>query len=121
MIDVESDPARKLVTITYRGAITASDAADGFRRAQLAIGSMQSGFGLLVDFTPLTSMDPACAPAIAATMDYANSHGIAAVVRVIPDPQRDIGMQILSRFHYGPKVETYTTETIAEAMRLLFD
>jgi hypothetical protein len=120
MIDIEPDPARNLVTITYRGVVTAEEAA-GAARAQLAIDSMQPGFGLLVDFPPLVSMDPDCAPSIRATMSYANAHGVLAVVRVIPDPQRDIGMQIMSRFHYGPNVQTYTCETMAEALRLLFD
>src|SRR4051812_27303962 len=99
MIDIEADSERNLVTIRYRDVVTVEDAAAGLGRARLAIDSMQPGFGLLADFTPLVSMDPDCAPSIRATMDYANTRGVAAVVRVIPDPQRDIGMQIMSRFH----------------------
>ena len=121
MIDIDPDPAKNLVTITYRGAVTAEEAAAGRSRAQLAIDTMRPGFGFLVDFTPLVSMESDCAPHIRATMDYANTHGVAAVVRVIPDPQRDIGMTIMSRFHYGPNVQTYTCDTMAEALRLLFD
>ena len=121
MIDIDPDPARNLVTITYRGAVTAEEAAAGVPRAQQAIDSVRAGFGLLVDLTPLTAMETDCAPAIRATMAYANTHGVLAVVRVIPDPKRDIGMQIMSRFHYGPNVQTYTCETMAEALRLLFD
>lgn len=121
MIEIKSAPERKLLTITYRGAVAAAEAVAVHEAVLLAIDSMPSGFGLLVDFTPLTAMEPGCASSIAATMDHANNHGVAAVVRVIPDPARDIGMQILSRFHYGPDVQTYTCETMAEAMRLLFD
>lgn len=121
MIDIQPEPERKLLTITYRGAVTADECTTVHEQALLAIDSMSIGFGLLVDFTPLTSMEPECASSIRATMDHANMHGVVAVVRVIPDPQRDIGMQIMSRFHYSPDVQLYTCATMAEAMRLLFD
>jgi hypothetical protein len=41
------------------------------------------------------------------------------VVRVIPDPQKDIGMQIMSLFHYDRRVRIVTCESLAEAMKVL--
>jgi hypothetical protein len=41
------------------------------------------------------------------------------VVRVIPDPHRDIGLQIMSIFHYGGDVQIVTCETLVQAEELL--
>jgi hypothetical protein len=41
------------------------------------------------------------------------------VVRVIPDPHRDIGLQIMSYFHYKGDVRIVTCETLAEAAKTL--
>ena len=41
------------------------------------------------------------------------------VVRVIPDPYKDIGLNIVSLFHYPRRVRIVTCETLEEAMRAL--
>ncbi|MEY2504998.1 MAG: hypothetical protein QOG27_1278 [Verrucomicrobiota bacterium] len=37
----------------------------------------------------------------------------------MPDPHRDIGLNILSQFHYGPEVRLMTFETLADAIQAL--
>jgi hypothetical protein len=37
--------------------------------------------------------------------------------RVIPDPHKDIGLNILSQFHYGPEIEIATFQTLADALQ----
>jgi hypothetical protein len=41
------------------------------------------------------------------------------VVRVIPDPRRDIGLKIMSAFHYRGDVKIVTCETLAQADEIL--
>ena len=41
------------------------------------------------------------------------------VVRVIPDPHRDIGMTIMSIFHYRGGTQIFSCETLAQAEQLL--
>jgi hypothetical protein len=121
MINIETDEPRNLLIIRYHGHIRAEETGAQLRPMKLAIDRMRSGFSLLADLTDLDSMDAACAPHIREIMDYANAHGVAAVVRVIPDPHRDIGMEIMSRFHYGENVQIATRATLEEAMQILFD
>jgi hypothetical protein len=121
MIELESDDARNLFIIRYHDHVSAEETAQWVDRTRAGIERMRPGFGLLADLTDLTLMDVDCAPFIEATMDWANQHGIAAVVRVIPDPTRDIGLQIMSLFHYGHNVKIATCETVEEAMKILFD
>jgi hypothetical protein len=35
---------------------------------------------------------------------------------VVPDPHKDIGLNILSQFHYGPEVRVMTFESLADAL-----
>ena len=93
MIEIESDETKNLFVIRYHGHVTAEETGSWVEPMQQALAKMRPGFGLLVDFTDLESMDADCAPHIGQIMDYCNANDVAAVVRVIPDPQRDIGMQ----------------------------
>ncbi len=45
--------------------------------------------------------------------------GIASVTRVMSDPHKDIGLNILSKFHYGPEVRIATFGTLADALQSL--
>jgi hypothetical protein len=121
MIEIITDEEKNLFTVRYHGHVTAEETAAQLQPMKLALDKMPPGFGLLADLTDLESMDPGCAPHIREIMDYANARGISAVVRIIPDPHRDIGMQIMSRFHYGGNVKILTTTTHEEAMKILFD
>jgi len=69
----------------------------------------------------MESMDPACAPYIGAIMDLMREKGVGLVVRVVPDAHKDIGLNILSFFHYGSDVRTETYETLKDAMQSLDD
>jgi hypothetical protein len=52
-------------------------------------------------------------------MELFKTRSIGTVVRVIPDPEKDIGFNILSLTHYRRGVKIVTCETLAEAERAL--
>jgi len=79
------------------------------------------GFRVLTDFRWLERMDPAAAAPLAEIMDALAEKNVAAVVRVIPDPHKDIGLNILSQFHYGPQIKVASFESLAEALSALMD
>ena len=83
------------------------------------LAEVRPGFRLLVDFSGLELMDLACVPHIERMMDRCNQKGVEMVVRVIPDPHKDIGMNILSLFHYRRRVRIVTCETLEKAMEVL--
>lgn len=84
-----------------------------------ALPKMQSAFRVLADLTELKSMEVSCAPYIEKIMDLCNEKSVATVVRVIPDPTRDIGLQIMSYFHYGGDVRIVTCASLDEAAGIL--
>ncbi len=109
------DAEKNLLVIRYRGHVGASDVAHCADEIPGALVDLPSGFRLLVDFTALESMEVGCAPHLRHIMKLCNAKNVSTVVRVIPDPRRDIGLQIMSSFHYGPDVRIQTCSSLEEA------
>ena len=85
-------------------------------RVREVLQDVAPGFRVLADFRWLDSMDSAAAPHIAEIMDTLAEKGVASVTRVMPDPHKDIGLNILSQFHYGPEIQIATFQTLADAL-----
>ena len=83
------------------------------------MGQLKSGFLLMTDLSNLESMEPSCAPELGAVMDLCSARGMLTEMRVIPDPSKDIGFVLISRFHHHPPVKTETYESLAEAIKSL--
>ena len=83
------------------------------------MGQLKPGFLLLTDLSNLESMEVSCAPELGAIMDLCSAKGMLSVVQVIPDPKKDIGFDLISRFHHDPPVKTQTHQSLAEAIKSL--
>lgn len=117
--EVAADPKNQLLTIRYRGYVRSSAVAACAKEVKAALGKLRPGFRLLADLTELETMETDCAPALREIMQLCRKSGVALVVRAIPDPRRDIGLGIMSYFHYGPQVQIASCATIAEAKEIL--
>jgi hypothetical protein len=80
---------------------------------------LKPGFFLLTDLSNLESMEASCAPELGAIMDQCSAKGMSTVVQVIPDPNKDIGFDLISVFHHHPPVKTQTHQSLAEAIQCL--
>ena len=114
---VQGDSPRGLITVQYMGRVAAADLFEASRKVFELIPVMPRGFTLVADLSGLESMELECAPAITAIMDACNAAGIGTVVRIIPDPRKDIGLNILSIIHYRRGVKVLTFQDRAEAER----
>jgi|KBSMisStaDraftv2_1062788.scaffolds.fasta_scaffold291382_1 anti-anti-sigma regulatory factor len=118
---VESDADKGLVIIRYRGRVAPADVAACAEEVANALAEMPPGFCLLVDLTDLESMSVACVPYLEEIMRFCDAKQVSAVIRVVPDARRDIGLQIMSRFHYRRTVEFVTCKSLDEAAAMLTD
>ena len=116
---VEVNPAENLLIIRYRGYVRSSAVASCAREIEQALPKLSAGFALLVDCTDLEAMDLHCKQPLKRIMQLCNNHGVRTVARVIPDPRCDIGLRIMSYFHYGSDVFIATCQTLAEAREIL--
>jgi hypothetical protein len=117
MYAVELDRSKRLLVISAVQRVTAEEVKLAARRVRELLQDVAPGFRVLADYRWLESMDSAAARHVAEIMDALSEKGVASVTRVIPDPRKDIGLNILSQFHYGPKIEIATFETLADALQ----
>lgn len=119
MFSIESSDAERLIKISWSGRVDLDEIRRCTEEIGLAASKMRPGFRILADMTDLQSMDYAGAPYISSIMDLCVAKQVEHVVRVIPDPSKDIGLTIMSHFHYGSKVQVTICKDLAEALRLL--
>ncbi len=105
--------------MSYSGAVGAEDMKRCLGTVRDLMEQLKPGFFLLTDLTNLESMDAACAPDLGAIMELCSAKGMSTVVRVIPDPNKDIGFDLISHFHLHAPVKTQTHATLADAITSL--
>ena len=119
MFSVEASDAERLIKINWSGQVDSDEMRRCAEEIGISASKMRPGFRVLADMTDLESMDYAGAPYIGSVMDLCVTGQVEHVVRVIPDPRKDIGLNIMSHFHYGSKIRVTNCENLADAMRRL--
>ena len=117
MYALELDRSKRLLVISAAQRVTAEEANRAAQRIRDLLQDVAPVFHVLADFRWLESMDSAAARHIAEMMDALAEKNVASVTRVMPDPHKDIGLNILSQFHYGANVKIATFETLADALQ----
>ena len=117
MYAIELDRSKRLLVISALQQITVEQAKLAAQRVRELLHDVAPGLRVLADFRWLDSMDSAAARHIAEIMDALAEKGVGSVTRVIPDPHKDIGLNILSQFHYGPEIQIATFQTLADALQ----
>ena len=119
MYAVELDRSKRLLVISAAQTVTAEEAKKAAQRIRELLRDVAPKLHEFADFPWLKSMDSSAAKYIAEIMDALAEKDVASVTRVMPDPHKDIGLNILSQFHYGPDVKIATFENLADALQYM--
>lgn len=119
MFEANWDEAKKLLQLSYSEHVDKGQTRECVAQLEAMLPKLTEGFRLLSDLTALEEMDFDCVPDVKRMMDLCNEKHVQLVVRVIPDPHKDIGLNILSLFHYDRKVRLVTCQTLEEALKVL--
>jgi len=119
MVLVTSNKHKQLLFVSYIGAVTPQDLQRGRSDMVPLLAEMKPGFSLLVDLSQLTSMGLDCVDEVGRNMELFDQYGVDLVVRVIPDPYKDIGMNILTIFHYHHRPRVITCDSMTEGTNAL--
>ena len=119
MILCNVDESGRVLTMSYSHRVGPEDTRACLGTVRDLMEQLKPGFFLLTDLTNLESMEPSCAPDLGAIMELCSAKGMASVVRVIPDPTKDIGFDLISQFHLQPAVQTQTHQSLADAIKSL--
>src|SRR5260370_9931985 len=114
-ISCSEDEAGHIRTRSYSGHIRPAEMKKALQSVQALAPRLKPGFVLLSDLTNLDSMEPACAADLGAIAEQLSSYGISSVIRVTPDPAKDIGFNIVSIFHFRQPVKARTMDHSAAA------
>jgi alkylated DNA nucleotide flippase Atl1 len=119
MYSIELDRSKRLLVINAVQRVTAEQARQAAQQVRELLKDVAPGLRVLADFRWLDSMDAGAARHVAEIMDTLAEKQVASVTRVISDPHKDIGLNILSQFHYGPEIQITTFEALADAVQSL--
>lgn len=119
LVEAHVDLERNLVRTRYSGCPTKSDMEAGAVTVRNALMQLKPGFTILADWSKIDGMELDCVPYITEIMDLAHAQGAALIVRVLPAPLKDIGINILSVIHLRGSARTVTADNLEEAERLI--
>lgn len=119
MFLVTSNKSKQLVHLNYIQRVEPDEIRRGLEDVKLLLADLSPGFRVLADFSRLDFMGLDCVPEIGRGMELFDQNGVGLVVRVMPDPNKDIGLNIMSAFHYTLPPQTITCENLIEAARAL--
>jgi anti-anti-sigma regulatory factor len=108
-----------LLYLTFVQHVTVEELERALEDMRMLLADLTSGFRLVSDLSRLDSIDVNCAAVIGKQMELCDQKGLGLVIRVIPDPTKDIGLNILSHFHYHHHPQVITCNNMTEAARLL--
>ncbi len=119
MVLVTSNLQKQILLLTFIGHVRGTDLAGSQQDFSAALSQLSPGFTLLTDLTSLDLLDKDCLDQIARNMDQCHERGVGLIIRIIPDASKDIGLSILSVFHYPRRPRTVTCKSMLEAARAL--
>ena len=114
-----ANKGKRLLCLSYIGQVRPEELERGREDIKALLAELPPGFRLLADLSRLESMDLDCVTELGRTMELLDQHRLDLVVRVIPDPAKDIGFNILAIFHYPHHPQIVTCESLADAARIL--
>jgi anti-anti-sigma regulatory factor len=110
---------RQLLYLSYIGRVSVEELEEGLNEIAKLLQDLSSGFRVLGDLSGLETFGPNCATQIGKAMELCDQKGVGLVVRVIPDPGKDIGLNILTVFHYRSRPRIVTCKNLVEAGGIL--
>jgi len=119
MLLATTNPLQRLLYVSFIGTVRPVDFKNGRAAVVAQLASLPPGFRYLVDLTQMEFMGLDCTTELGQLMELIGQAGVGMVVRVIPDPSKDIGMNILTIFHYPHQLPVVTCKNLTEAIQAL--
>ena len=119
MVQVEVEKSKRLLKVSWSQHVSTDEAKNALEKLPPLLPEFSGGFRLLADLTSLDTLDLGCVSHLRKMMDILNKAGVELIVRVIPDPHKDIGLNIMSLFHYRRGLPIVTFESLPEALKIL--
>ena len=115
MFIATSNRSRRLLVLRYIGTVQAAELALHEADIRALAVELPPGFRVLQDLSQVAALDANCFDWMGRLMDFFAERGVSQVVRVIPDPAKDIGFNLLTIFHYPQNLPIVICQNLIEA------
>ena len=119
MILATSNKSKQVLWINYVGHVQPADLQQGREDMKTLLADLRPGFRLMVNLSHVETMGLDCRAELGANMDMISEAGVGRVVRIIPDPSKDIGFNILAFFHYRNHPQIINCTNLKDALERL--
>jgi D-arabinose 1-dehydrogenase-like Zn-dependent alcohol dehydrogenase len=119
MVKLHYDNDQNVVVLEFEGNVDVAEARKSFDEMGKTIPQKGKGFRLLTDFSKLDTIDLSVKSFIEKAMELFKSQGVTEIIRVIPDPNMEVGMNLISTAHYPKNVKVHTVRSRQEAKKYL--
>jgi len=116
MVKVNYDREHNAVIVELEGNVDGAQAKRFFTDFEKLRPKPIKEFKLLVDFSSVDTMDLAVKAEIEKAMDLFNAQGVTEIFRVMPDPNMELGFNLISNSHYSKKVKVHTMRSRQEVL-----
>jgi anti-anti-sigma regulatory factor len=119
MFSIRIDKKNNLITVSFKGYFDAQQGVQLCQRLTDAIQKVKKGFSVITDLSSVDFISMDSVVFIGKAMTICNKNGVSRVIRVIPDPSKDIGFNIMSDFHYSKNVKIRICKNHEEARKFI--
>jgi hypothetical protein len=110
---------KQLLHLSFIGRVRAEEIAQARENLAALLADLSPGFIMITDLDRVESFGVGCDREIGKNMELVDQRDVGLVIRVIPDPSKDIGLNILGAFHYAKHRRVVTCENIVEVAKFL--
>jgi anti-anti-sigma regulatory factor len=119
MLLITSNKHQRLLCMNYVQRVSPAELEGAREELKAVLAELPNGFRLLADLSQVEFMDPDCAAEMGRAMDLFDQRGVSLILRVIPDASKDIGLNILTAFHYPHHPRVISCRNLGEALHQL--
>jgi len=110
---------KQLLYPSFIANVEVAQMAQSWDEIVALVAELKPGFRVLTDMSRLDSIGVDCRTEISKSMELLDEKGVELIVRVVPDATKDIGLNILSLFHYAHRPRMVTCQSMMEAAKVL--
>lgn len=119
MVKSYYDNDQNAVVLEFEGNVDVAEAKRSFDEMGKTSPQKGKGFRLITDFSKLDTIDIGVKSFIEKAMELFKNQGVTEIIRVIPDPNMEVGMNLISTAHYPKSVKVHTMRSRHEAQEYL--
>ena len=117
MFKVFTDHQYNTLIIILKGVFGKKEVEELYATLKEIIPKLNKDFKMITDLSLLDEMDIEAHKTNEKIMELCSQQGVAKIVRVIPDPAKDMGFNIMSLFHHSKDVIILASKSFDEAKK----